>query len=106
MTADMHRVGMLFAAAAFPLVGLGGLVGVACDTGASETTGPKAEVAETAYNLEMPAVPEFPDSKPYPDGSHSVTEMRRKGAKYVGTKDLKITGYVVFKYDLETCARE
>ncbi len=68
--------------------------------------GPKAEVAETAYNLELPAVPEFPDAKPYADGSHSVTEMRRKGAKYVGTKDLKITGFVVFKYDLDTCARE
>jgi hypothetical protein len=63
----------------------------------------KPEVAETQIKLDLPAPPDFPDPKPYPDGSHSVTEMRLKGGKMLD-QQVKITGFVVFKYDLETCA--
>jgi hypothetical protein len=76
----------------------------ACSSG----TGPaaKPEVAETQITLaNLPAPPEFPDPKPYSADSHSVTEMRLKGQNMLD-KELKITGYVVFKYDLETCAND
>jgi hypothetical protein len=68
-------------------------------------TGPRPEVAETEIKLDMPAIPEFPEAKPYTDGSHSVTEMRLRGAKFLD-QQVKVTGYVVFNYDLATCAKE
>ena len=66
-------------------------------------TGPKPEVEETQIKLDLPAPPNFVDPKPYPDGSHSVTEMRLKGQKYLD-KQVKVTGFVVYKYDLDACA--
>ena len=78
---------------------------IACSTTGSGGTAPRPEVEETQIKLDLPAAPEFVEPKPYPDGSHSVTEMRLKGPKFL-EQQVKITGFVVFKYDLETCARE
>ena len=77
----------------------------ACNTTGGTSAGPKPEVAETQIKLDLPAPPEFVEPKPYPDGSHSVTEMRLKSAKFLD-QQVKVTGFVVFKYDLETCARD
>lgn len=78
---------------------------IACSTSGSGGAAPPPEVTETQIKLDLPAVPDFVEPKPYPDGSHSVTEMRLKGPKFL-EQQVKITGFVVFKYDLETCARE
>jgi hypothetical protein len=78
------------------------LVG-ACQS--SSSTGPKPEVEETQIKLDLPAPPDFVEPKPYADGSHSVTEMRLKGRKMLDSQ-VKVTGFVVFKYDLGTCAQE
>ena len=67
--------------------------------------GPKPEVEETHIKLDLPAPPDFVDPQPLPDGSHSVTEMRLKSQKYLD-QQVKVTGYVVFQYDLTVCARE
>ncbi|HKA87381.1 MAG TPA: hypothetical protein VKE22_06920 [Haliangiales bacterium] len=80
-------------------VGLGGC------TSSDSTGAPKAEVAETEIKLDLPTPPDFPDPKPYADGSHSVTEMRLKGQKFLD-KSVKISGFVVYKYDLDACAAE
>src|SRR5574342_77176 len=66
---------------------------------------PKPEVEETQIKLDLPAPPEFVEPKAYPDGSHSVNEMRLKGQKSLD-QQVRITGYVVFQYDLTVCARE
>jgi hypothetical protein len=67
---------------------------------------PKQEVSESqAVKLDLPPVPEFQTPQPYSDGSHSVTEMRLFGAKYFD-QPVKVTGFVVFQYDLSTCARQ
>lgn len=79
------------------------LLGAACQQ--SSNTGPKPEVEETQIKLDLPAPPEFVEPKPYADGSHSVTEMRLKGQKMLD-QQVKVTGYVVFQYDLNTCARD
>lgn len=78
---------------------------IACSTSGSGGAAPPPEVTETQIKLDLPAAPEFVEPKPYPDGSHSVTEMRLKGPKFL-EQQVKITGFVVFKYDLETCAHE
>jgi hypothetical protein len=80
------------------------LLGACTSTGSGAATA-KPEVAETQIKLDLPAPPDFPEPKPYPDGSHSVTEMRLKGQKLLD-QQIKITGFVVFKYDLETCAQD
>lgn len=71
----------------------------------SPAPGPKPEVEETQIKLDLPNPPDFVEPKPYPDGSHTVTEMRLKGRKLLDTP-VKITGFVVFKYDLGTCATD
>src|SRR5215831_6470492 len=81
------------------------LVFVGCTTTGEQSAGPRPEVAETQIKLDLPAPPEFVEPKPYPDGSHSVTEMRLKSAKFLD-QQVKVTGFVVFKYDLETCTRD
>lgn len=55
----------------------------------------KHEVA-TAARIDLPGVPEFPAILVAENG-HSVTEMRRLGAKYLG-QSVKVTGYVTWKY--------
>jgi len=77
----------------------------ACTSGGSSGGGPKPEVAETDVKLDLPPPPEFKEPKPYPDGSHSVTEMRLKGQKLLD-QQVKVTGFVTFQYDLKVCARE
>jgi hypothetical protein len=84
------------------------LAAAACVSGCTSSdssAAPKAEVAETEIKLDLPAPPDFPDPKPYADGSHSVTEMRLKGQKFL-EQNVKITGFVVYKYDLDECAAE
>jgi hypothetical protein len=88
---------MLALALALPL-------GAACQSSGAGTN-PKPEVEETQIKLDLPAPPEFKEPAPYPDGSHSVTEMRLKGQKMLD-QQVKVTGYVVFQYDLTTCARD
>jgi len=78
---------------------------ISCSTSGETGPGPKPEVAETQIKLDLPAPPEFVEPKAYPDGSHSVTEMRLKSPKFLD-QAVKVTGFVVFKYDLETCARD
>ena len=77
----------------------------ACQSSGSGGPAPRPEVAETQIKLDLPAPPEFVEPKPYPDGSHSVTEMRLRSPKFLD-QQVKVTGFVVFKYDLETCARD
>jgi hypothetical protein len=77
---------------------------LACTTSGGGTSA-KPEVEETQIKLDLPPTPEFKEPVPYPDGSHSVTEMRLKGLKMLD-QQVKITGYVVFQYDLTTCARD
>jgi len=77
---------------------------VACTTGDTRK-GPAPEVAETEIKLDLPAVPEFQEPKPFGDGSHSVTEMRLRSGKFLD-QQVKVTGYVTFHYDLSVCARE
>ena len=78
---------------------------VACTNSDSGGGGPRPEVEETQIKLDLPAPPDFAEPKPYADGSHSVTEMRLRSAKFLD-QEVKVTGFVVFKYDLETCARD
>jgi hypothetical protein len=63
------------------------------------------EVQETQIKLDLPPAPTFPELKPNSDGTHPVMEMRLRGAKYLN-QSVKITGYVVQNYDLNTCADE
>jgi hypothetical protein len=85
-------------------VGACALLAACSDSGSSEK-GPKPEVAETEIKLDLPQPPNFEEPAPFPDGSHSVTEMRLKGGKFID-QDIKITGFVVYQYDLKACARE
>lgn len=75
--------------------------GVGCQKGAGGAGGavnPGADVVEkTDVHLDLPNVPEFAKIAVNPEG-HSVTEMRRLGAKYL-TQSVKVKGYVVWKYD-------
>jgi hypothetical protein len=71
----------------------------------SSAGGPQPEVEETQIKLDLPAPPSFVEPKPYPDGSHSVAEMRLKGQRMLD-KRVTLTGYVVLQYDLAVCARE
>jgi hypothetical protein len=71
----------------------------------STATGPKPEVEETQIKLDLPAPPDFVEPKAYPDGSHSVAEMRLKGQRMLD-QQVRVTGYVVLQYDLQVCARE
>jgi hypothetical protein len=84
------------------LLSSGGILATSCQNQAS---GPKPEVEETQIKLDLPAPPEFVEPKPYPDGSHSVTEMRLKSGKMLD-QQVKVTGFVVFQYDLNTCAKD
>src|SRR5882672_7964750 len=81
------------------------LVLAGCTPSGEAGTGPRPEVAESQIKLDLPSPPEFVEPKAYPDGSHSVTEMRLKSPKFL-EQQVKVTGFVVFKYDLETCARD
>jgi hypothetical protein len=67
--------------------------------------GKKPMAAETQIKLDLPAVPDFTIPQPLPDGSHTVAEVRLRSAKLLD-QQIKITGYVVAHYNLETCARD
>ena len=63
--------------------------------------GPAPEVAESGVKLDLPAVPAFEEPTTYPDGTHSVLEMRRRGKKFL-EQNVKIKAYVVWVYDCAT----
>ena len=67
-----------------------------CPTGS--TGAPQAETVETDVKLDLPSPPEFRTPEPYPDGTHSVLEMRRQGGKFMD-QDVKVKGFVVWEYD-------
>lgn len=95
MTTDMMM--KPFASVAVSL--LGGVLALGCggEKGSGKTAGP--EIAnETSIKLDLPAPPEFKEPPMHSDGTHSVTEVRRRGAKYLD-QPIKIKGYVVYKYD-------
>ncbi len=72
--------------------------GAGCDKG-GDGAGTSGEVVEQPVELRLPAPPEFRASPVNPDGTHSVTELRQQGRKYVDKGDIQVKGYVVFKYD-------
>jgi hypothetical protein len=69
------------------------------------TTSTGNEVVETAAAIDLPAPPEFKEPEVNKDGTHSVVEMRRKSGKYM-SQQLKLTGYVLYKYDCATVLGE
>jgi len=70
-----------------------------------ELKGPAAEVPEgTDIKLDLPQVPEFKMPQANPDGTHSPTEMRLRGFKYIDS-EIKVKGYVVWIYDCATAIR-
>jgi hypothetical protein len=72
--------------------------------GKGELSSAPAEVAETNIRLELPAVPEFKMPAPYPDGSHSVSEMRLQGNRMLES-EVRVKGHVVWVYDCATALR-
>jgi hypothetical protein len=66
--------------------------------------GPQAEVNAHNLKLNLPAVPTFEIPRPYPDGSHSVKEMRVKGKKLLDG-EVTVKGYVTWAYDCATSLR-
>lgn len=88
------------------------LVGVLCASVAvfslacrkDELQGAKAEVEETSIKLDLPPVPDFTAPAANPDGTHSVHEMRLKGAKFLDT-DVRVKGHVIWIYDCATAIR-
>jgi hypothetical protein len=67
--------------------------------------GAQAEVQQGKIKVTVPAVPAFEVPKPYPDGSHSVKEMRVMGEKYLKT-EVAVTGVVVWAYDCVTAIKQ
>jgi hypothetical protein len=63
--------------------------------------GPAPEVSESQVKLDLPAVPAFEEPMTYPDGTHSVMEMRRRGKKFL-EQNVKVKAYVVWVYDCAT----
>jgi len=87
-----YVLGCLFAATLF-----------ACSSG--ELKGPQAEVPEgTNIKLDLPQVPDFKMPQPNADGTHSPTEMRLKGFKYLDS-EIKAKGFIVWIYDCGTAIR-
>ncbi len=66
--------------------------------------GAQAEVQQGKIKVTVPAVPAFEVPKPYPDGSHSVKELRVLGSKYLKT-EISMKGFVVWVYDCATAIR-
>ncbi|MFH0899937.1 MAG: hypothetical protein V2A73_04835 [Pseudomonadota bacterium] len=82
---------------AVPLVGLVGL-NTACACSDSTPTATRPEVVETQVKLDLPAPPAFERPRGYPDGSHSVAEMRRFGTRFLN-QDVTVKGHVTWVYD-------
>jgi len=75
------------------------LAAIGC--GKADGSGPAPEVAESQVKLDLPAVPNFEEPTTYPDGTHSVLEMRRRGKKFL-EQNVKVKAYVVWIYDCAT----
>src|SRR5512137_743278 len=56
------------------------------------------EVVETSVKLDLPTPPTFEEPRGYPDGTHSVTELRRRSKKFLD-QVITVKGYVVWVYD-------
>lgn len=85
----LTRATLLACALAAPACGAGGSKGPTATGG---------EVVEQQVKIDLPEPPQFVEPQANPDGTHSVTEMRRKGGKYLD-QVVKIKGYVIYKYD-------
>ena len=73
-------------------------VGLLSCSGEGSPGAATAEVADTQIQLDLPPVPTFDEPQGYPDGSHSVLEMRRRGKKFLD-QNVKVKGYVIWSYD-------
>ncbi|MBK9032897.1 MAG: hypothetical protein IPL61_16765 [Myxococcales bacterium] len=67
--------------------------------------GAQAEVQQGKIKVTVPAVPAFEVPKAYPDGSHSIKELRVLGNKYLKS-EISVKGYVVWAYDCATAIRQ
>ena len=67
--------------------------------------GAQAEVQPHKIKVTMPTVPSFEVPKPYPDGAHTVKEMRVQGNRFL-KETLSIKGYIVWAYDCATAIRQ
>jgi hypothetical protein len=88
----------LFTAILGSLVVLGG-----CDR--DTLKGPEAEVRKVEAKFTLPAVPAFALPPPPADGSHTVKELRVRGAKLLGT-EITVTGVITWAYDCPTAIRQ
>ncbi|MEZ4402720.1 MAG: hypothetical protein R3B06_22050 [Kofleriaceae bacterium] len=84
-------------------VGTMALTAVGCKE--DQLKGAKAEVQQGQIKVTVPAVPNFEMPKPYPDGSHSIKELRVLGQKYLKT-EISVKGYIVWAYDCATAVRQ
>lgn len=70
-----------------------------CGGGRESGRSDSPEIANaTSIKVDLPAPPDFPAPPVHSDGSHSVTELRRRGARYLD-QTIKVKGNVVYKYD-------
>jgi hypothetical protein len=89
------------------------MLAAACSKGnTGGTVGPGDQVVDKPADvkLDLPTPPEFPKIPPSADGTHTVTEMRRQGNKYLPpppvkgqqtppAQNIKVKGYVTWRYD-------
>ncbi len=57
--------------------------------------------AKKVLKITLPPIPEFKVPSPYPDNSHTVLEMKRRGGRFLN-QSVQITGYIIWKYDCIT----
>src|SRR5690242_14451939 len=109
MTRTMRRLAFL-AACAGACIAL-----AACSkTSGGAPVAPGDQVVDKApdVKLDLPTPPDFPKIPASSDGTHSVTEMRRQGNKYLpppppakgqpappAPAPIKVKGYVIWRYD-------
>jgi hypothetical protein len=79
----------------YALVLCAGVLGTGCP---EPEAGVPPEVVESQTKLDLPAPPAFEAPTTYADSTHSVTEMRRTGKKFLD-QDIKIKGHIVWIYD-------
>ncbi|MBI4511851.1 MAG: hypothetical protein HY698_19615 [Deltaproteobacteria bacterium] len=78
---------------------LGSLLFLGCSRQGAEGSA-AAEVVESQVKLDLPTPPNFEEPQTYPDGSHSVLEMRRRGRKFLD-QDVRIKGFVLWVYQCD-----
>lgn len=82
-----------------PVWAMAAVLALGCGGGKGTGTTASGEVAsDTQIRLTLPEPPAFEEPPSHPDGTLSVTMLRRRSAKFLDTT-VKVKGYVVFKYD-------